>query len=239
MPSSDTAMAPTSVSPAPMINTDLKKLVLDEHSKVYISLVYSLLKPNDVILEFNKDGCTSSCFFNDVIVHEGRSNHTVVLSKKDSENISKACVFNVMSTSSKIIFEYAEDVEHAENEQSLAESLLKKHPDSSALVWGSNSNAKFEEAFASLCSILPNLRLVVLNTDTESTELLQKISTVLSIRNFFVHAVGKYSVFVYDEKPQKIRKINKTPKASHLIISILLIFLGVFGLLALKVAIFG
>jgi hypothetical protein len=234
MPSPEPA-ASTSVAPAPMINTDLKKLVLDEQSKTYISLVYSLLKPNDVILEFNKDGCTSSCFFNDLIVHEGRSNHTVVLSKKDSENISKACVFNVMSTSSKIIFEYAEDAE----EESLAESLLKKHPESSALVWGSNSNAKIEEAFASLCSILPNLRLVVLNTDTDSTELLQKISTVLSIRNFFVHAVGKYSVFVYNEKPQKIRKINKTPKAAHLIISILLIFLVVFGLLALKVAIFG
>jgi hypothetical protein len=215
----------------PMVNADLKKLVLDDQYSQYISLVHSFLKPNDVILEFNRDGCTSSCFFNDLIVHEGKSNHTVVLSKDDPENVTKACMFNIMSTSSKIILEYSS--------KDLAEQLVEKQPNSTVLVWGSNSNLVFEEAFASLCSLLQHLRLVVLNTDTDSTELVQKIATVLKIRNFFVHVVGKYTVFVSEEKCEKIKKINKSPKSAHLLISILIIIFAFFGLIALKQAIWG
>jgi hypothetical protein len=76
------------------------------------------------------------------------------------------------------------------------------------------------------------LRLLILNTDTESTEVLQKIVTLLKVRDFHVHAVGKYTVLVHKEKPEKIMKIKKSPKTSHFVIAILVILLSIFGIIA-------
>ena len=202
-----------------LLDTSFKKVDLDENFKLFISLVLSFLKPNDQIIDFNEDGCVTSCFFNDVIVHEGGSNHTVFLPIDDK--YTRACSYNIQSTSSKINLEF------------LTKETVRKYTRATVLILESLSPS-FQDAFLDLCSTLDTLRLVIFNTDTESTELLQKVNTLLTIKNFYPHVVGKYTVYVKDVKPEKVTKLKKTPQSSHVLLAIFFIFFSICACFALK-----
>ena len=198
----------------------MKKVELDDKLTTFIELGHSFLKPSDVIIDFNEDGCVTSCFVNDVIVHEGGANHTVFLQNDDK--CKKACAYNINSTSSKI------------NLEIFSKETLQKYKNATTLLLESPSNTSFQDAFLDLCTTLDTLRLVIFNTDTDSTDLLQKVNTILTIKNFYPHIVGKYTVYVKNEKPEKIIKLNKTPKTTHVLLGILFIIFTVFGFFALK-----
>jgi len=206
-----------------LLNTDFKKVELDEKLTTFINLGHSFLKLNDFIIDFNEDGCVTSCFLNDVIIHEGAPNHVVVLPNDTSlEKCSKACLNNINSTSSQIKLEIFSKKETLQ-QYSKATVLLQE-----------SLNTSFQDAFLDLCSSLNDLRLVIFNTDDDSKELLLKVNTILSLRNFYAHVSGKYTVYVRNIKPEKLIKLNKTPKSSHLIIAILFLFFIVFVFMALK-----
>ena len=174
-------------------------------------MVHSFLKANDIIIDFNEDGCVTSCFFNDLIVHEGANDHHIVVLPNDNslENCSKACMYNIQSTSSKIKLEF------------FSKDNLQTYSKATTLLLDSHLNKSFQDAFLELCSSLDDLRLVIFNTDSDATELLHKVNTVLTIKQFYPHVVGKYTVYVKNVKTDKIKKINKTPQSSHVIIGFL------------------
>ena len=188
-----------------LVTKDLKVLVLDTNTKTYINLLHEFLLPSDSILEFNDDGCSSSCLFNDIIIHEGSPKHSVMT--EDTE----ACKQNIKAVQSNI----------------LLNSTLP--PLASVLVVGYEAPETIQEKVVELCTSLEKLRLVVLNTDAESTLFLQKVHSILTVRDFFVHVTGKYTVYVHNTKPEKILTINRTPQPMQVILAVMAIVLVIVG----------
>jgi hypothetical protein len=191
---------------------DHKILELDEKAKVYLHLLHEFILPTDSVLEFNDDGCSSSCLFNDIIVHEGKARHAV----KAPEENTMACKKNIKTTNSKIFLNSPD------------------YDPPTALVLGYEAPEKIQDEVVELCTSLENLRLVVLYTDTESISLLQRIHTLLTTRNFFVHVAGRYTVYVQDKKPEKIRRIAKTPQPGQIIIAVAFIIFLILAYFALR-----
>jgi hypothetical protein len=191
---------------------DLQILYLDEKTNTYLHLLHKFLVPSDSVLEFNDDGCSTSCLFNDIIVHEGKSRHAVIT----TEDNTMACLRNIKTTHSKILLNSTE------------------HDLPSAIVLGYEAPEKIQDEIVELCTSLETLRLVVLHTDTESVSFLQRLHTVLTTKNFFVHVAGKYTVYVHDKKPEKIIRIPKTPNPGQTIIAVALIVFLILAYFALR-----
>jgi len=208
-----------------LVDTDFKRVELNNSLRTLINLVHSFLKPNDIVIDFNGDGCVTSCFFNDIIVHEGDSNHSVFLPNDDTKNLekcSKSCMQNIYSTSSKIKLKIFSKEETNIFPQNATTLLLE------------SQSSCFQETFIELCSNLDHLRLVIFNTDGNFADLLQRVNTVLLPRDFYLHVVGKYTVYVKNVKPKNIVKINKTPQPSQVLIGIILFFCAMFVCFSLK-----
>jgi hypothetical protein len=193
------------------VSKNLKQFVLDADTKIYVQLLHSFLLPSDSILEFNNDGCTSSCLFNDIIIHEGSPQHTVIADE------SQACELNIKSTNSNIHL------------HSASKSLT-----ATVLVMGYDAPLEVKEKVLELCSTLEKLRLVVLDTDNESLDFIQKVNSLLTIRDFHVHVAGKYTVYVHNKKPEKVTRIRKTPQPIQVVLAVIAIFLLIVGYLLVR-----
>jgi len=180
-------------------------------------MVTAFLEVEERLLEFNINGCLSSVFFNELNI----SQHKVVIESKNGQELN-ACASNKMVTKSSFSLELDPTLD----------SLKEFSP--TALVLGYSAKKETQELFKELCNTSKNLRLVIYESDIDtSNEFIAEIFSVLK-GDFHPHVTGKYTVLVKGDAPKTVKKLPKTTKPLQAILAVCFIVLSVLFVMWLR-----
>lgn len=204
-----------------LVNENLAPNKPDKDVIQFVDLLLPKIKKDDKILEFYSYACLSSIFFREAL---SQSDSYVSIVKSVH---NEACAINLKESKSDIKLDTKENLDTILT-RFFPTILIVNYNE----VLSLHSNEE-RQSFFDLINSLESLRIVAFLTDFDTTnEVLPKLYSMLKHKDFHPHVTGKYTIFIKNEIPEKIKEITKSPPvfSSLLAFAILLfcIFLTIY-----------